>query len=104
MSRMTKFLKQHCSLEKFQSVDGAPKLDSFGNVIYEPPIRVRCRHEQSCKTLQTANGSIVRATSVYYVDESHEILPEYRIDGHVVISAVSYVNGLGKVEGYEVYV
>lgn len=104
MSRMTKFLKQVCLLETYIEEDGQPKLNMFGELEYHKPVTLKCRHEMSHKDFQTTNGSIVRSTSVYYLDESVEIKAGYRLDGHVVISAISYVNGLGAIEGYEVYV
>lgn len=104
MSRMTKFLRQRCLLEKYVEENGQPKLNAFGELQYQAPITLRCRHEQSYKNVETSNGSIVRSTSVYYLDESTEIKADYRIDGHVIISAISYINGFGNVEGYEVYV
>ena len=104
MSRMTKFLRQTCKLEKYQEKNDQPVLNMFGELQYSRPIVVKCRREQAHKSFQTANGSIVRSTTVYYMDESTEIKADYRIDGHVVISAVSYVNSLGATEGYEVYV
>ena len=104
MSRMTKFLKQKCKLEKLIVENGQPKLNDFGEFQYETPVELRCRHESSHKDIQTSNGSIVRSTSRYFLDESVIIEADYRIDGKVVISVIEYVNGLGKVEGYEVYV
>lgn len=104
MSRMTKFLKQKCSLERYVVENGQPKHNAFGELQYQPSVQLKCRHEMSTKDVQTANGSVVRTTSVYYVDESVPILADYKIDGHVVISVISYVNALGNVEGYEVYV
>lgn len=104
MSRMTKFLRQSCRLERYVVENGQPKLNAFGELQYQPPEVLKCRHEMSHKDVQTANGSIVRATSVYYLDESVPIMVNYRLDGQVVVSAISYVNALGKVEGYEVYV
>ena len=105
MSRMTKFLKQTCSLEKYAvEENGQPSMNMFGELQYQAPITLKCRHEMSHKDVQTTNGSIVRSTSVYYVDESVEVKADYRIDGCVVLSAISYVNGLGAIEGYEVYV
>lgn len=104
MSRMTKFLRQTCQLEKFILENGQPKLNTYGEFQYQPPVEVRCRHESSHKDVQTANGSIVRSTSRYFLDESHEVLADERIDGKVIISVVSYVNAIGAIEGYEVYV
>lgn len=104
MSRMTKFLKQKCTLEKLIVENGQPKLNDFGEFQYDVPIELRCRHESSHKDIQTSNGSIVRSTSRYFLDESTDIKADYRIDGKVIISVTEYVNGLGKVEGYEAYV
>ena len=104
MSRMTKFLRQSCQLERYVVENGKPKLNTFGELLYQLPMKVRCRHEISHKDIQTANGSMIKSTSVYYFDESVPIMADYRIDGHVVVSVVSYVNASGKTEGYEVYV
>lgn len=104
MSRMTKFLRQYCFLEKYIEEDGHPKLNDFGEVQYAAPIKVRCRCEYSHKDVQTTNGSIIRSTAVLYFDESHPIKADYRVDGKVVISVIAYTNGLGLTEGYEVYV
>ena len=104
MSRMTKFLRQRCQLEQYLIEDGVPKLNMFGELQYQPPIELKCRHEIAHKDIQTANGSTVKCMSVYYVDEAVPILVDYRLDGHVVLSVISYVNALGNLEGYEVYV
>lgn len=104
MSRMSKFLRQTCLLEKYVEENGQPKLNLFGELQYQPSQKLKCRREMAHKDVQTTNGSIVRSTSVYYLDETVEIKADYRLDGHVVISVISYVNGLGAVEGYEVYV
>ena len=104
MSRMTKFLRQTCVVERYVEENGKPKLNMFGEVQYLDPVVLKCRHEQSHKDVQTSNGSIVRSTSVFYLDEAVEIKADYRINGDVVLSVISYVNAAGKVEGYEVLV
>lgn len=104
MSRITKFLRQTCRLEKLVEENGQPKLNTFGEFQYQEPIVLKCRHEISCKDVQTASGSIVRSSSRYFLDESQEIKPDYKIDGKVVISVIGYVNALGNIEGHEVYV
>lgn len=104
MSRMTKYLKQYCSVELPIMQNGVPKFNAFGEIEYQPPGRRRCRHELSSKDVQTANGSIVQSASVYYLDDSKPIMVDARIDGHVVVAVSSYVGGAGQVEGYEVYV
>lgn len=104
MSRMTKFLRQQCLLEKYIEEDGHPQLNDFAEIQYAAPIEVKCRCEASHKDVQTTNGSIIRSTAVYYFDESHPIKADYRVDGRVVVSVIGYTNGLGLTEGYEVYV
>lgn len=104
MSRMTKFLKQSCLLEKYIIENGQPKTNIYGELQYEAPTKLRCRREMAHKDIQTTEGSIIRSTAVYYVDDSVPIMANYRLDGSVVVSVISYVNALGKLEGYEVYV
>lgn len=104
MSRMTKFLKQTCLVEKLQMKNGKPVINDFGEFQYQEAVSAKCRHEQSHRDVQTANGSIVRSTSVYYLDEHLPIAADDRVDGKVVISVSEYINGLGRTEGYEVYV
>ena len=105
MSRITKFLKQTCSVQPYLTTDTSkPLLNDYGEIQYKPPITCRCRREMSAQDIQTSNGSIVRSTARYFLDEKLEIRPDYLIDGCVVLTVHSYVNQLGRVEGYEVYV
>lgn len=104
MSRMTKFLRQRCTVERYVVENGQPKLNMFGELQYQPPVTLKCRCEASHKDVQTANGSVIRATTVYYLDDTTPIMAGYRVDGHVVVSVTGYVNSQGLVEGYEVYV
>lgn len=104
MSRMTKFLKQTCALEIYQlGADGSPLLNDFGEIQYNVPITCRCRRERCIQDVETSNGAILKSASRYFLDESVPILADYRIDGRVVLQVADYVNGLGRVEGYEVY-
>lgn len=105
MSRMTKFLKQKCQVAPYSVDDeGVIEHNRFGEIIYKNPIECKCRRERIVKNIQTENGSLLRATACYFLDESLEILADYLIDGNVVITAEEYINEHGKVEGYEVYV
>lgn len=105
MSRMTKFLRQTCSVETYQLNEaGQPSHNAYGELLYNPPVTLKCRHEVAYKDIQTANGQLVRSTSRYFLDDVTEIKADYRIDGRVVLNVASYINGLGKCEGYEVYV
>lgn len=105
MSRMTKFLKQKCKVEVYErDLDGYPEHNRFGELIYKPATVHRCRREKATEDIQTTNGSIVRAIDRYFLDEKLELFPDYRIDGHVVLTVREYTNERGTVEGYEVYV
>ena len=105
MSRMTKFLKQTCVVQPYISdLKGQPKLNQFGEIQYDEPRVCKCRHEISYQDVQVTNGSLVKSTSRYFLDESLEIKADYQIDGHAVLSVSTYVNQFGKTEGYEVFV
>lgn len=105
MSRMTKFLRQTCQVERYKlDENGNPEKNRFGEIIYQPPITCKCRHEILIKDIQTENGGLIRANSRYFLDESIELRADYRIDGRVILSVESYINEVGKLEGYEVYV
>lgn len=105
MSRMTKFLKQTCQVEAYViDEDGNPEHNRFGEIIYQEPITCKCRREQIVKDVQTENGSIIRSTARYFLDEKVEIHADYRIDGHVLLTVEEYANEHGLCEGYEVYV
>lgn len=105
MSRMTKFLKQKCQVELYAVNDnGDPEQNRFGEIIYQKPVELKCRREKMVKDVQTANGSLIRSTTRYFLDEKVEIKADYRIDGHVVLTVEEYINGSGLCEGYEVYV
>lgn len=105
MSRMTKFLKQTCQVEAYEvGEDGNPERNRFGEIVYKPPITCKCRREKIVKDVQTTNGSIVQATTRYFLDEKIELFADYRIDGHVLLTVEEYTNELGRSEGFEVYV
>ena len=105
MSRMTKFLRQKCVVAPYKiDAHGQPKANEFGEIEYGNPITCKCRHEISFQDVQVSNGNIVKSTSRYFLDESFEIKADYLIDGRAVLNVRSYVNPLGRIEGYEVYV
>lgn len=105
MSRMTKFLRQKCVLEQcIRNEDGSPDLNDYGEFQYKFGVVIPCRHESSFKDVQTVDGSVVRSTATYYVDEKYKVAADDRIDGKVIVSVAEYINSLGKSEGYEVLV
>lgn len=105
MSRLTKYLKQTCMVQPYK-VDATGKAvrNIYGELEYELSMSCKCRHEVSMQDIQVANGSIIRSTAKYFLDESTPILADYRIDGYTVLSVVSLVDATGRVEGYEVHV
>lgn len=105
MSRLTKFLKQKCIVQPYAlGVGGAPLLNDFGELQYTSSKTCKCRHEIAYKDVQDYNGQIVKSQARYFLDNSYEIKANYKIDGKIVISVATLVNGVGKCEGYEVYV
>lgn len=105
MSRMTKFLKQTCQVEAYElDENGNPERNRFGEIIYKAPVTMKCRREKVVKDVQTTNGSVVQATTRYFLDERADLHADYRIDGHVLLTVEEYTNEHGSCEGYEVYV
>ena len=105
MSRMTKFLNQKCTVEPYKvDAKGNAELNMFGEIQYLPGVQCKCRHEIAFQDVQVSNGNIVKSTARYFLDEKQEIRADYRIDGRAVLSVSSYVNAIGAIEGYEVYV
>lgn len=105
MSRMTKFLKQTCSVEAYTlDEQGQVVMNRFGDIVYQPPQTCKCRHEISAQDVLTTNGDIIKSTSRYYLDQSMELQTDYRIDGKPILTLNTLVNERGGIEGYEVYV
>lgn len=105
MSRITKFLRQTCSVQPYQTDDsGKPALNDFGEILYKNPIKCKCRYESSYQDVQTSNGQLVKSTSRYYLDEHVELKVDYLIDGLAILAISTYTNAQGLTEGYEVYV
>lgn len=106
MSRMTKYLKQKCMVTPYQMNEetGKPVLNKFGEIEYDDPVECKCRHEIIVKDIQTQNGQLVTANGRYFLDESFELRAEYLLDGDPIISIETYINEMGRIEGYEVYV
>lgn len=105
MSRMTKFLRQSCVLEKAQRNSvGDVNLDEYGDILYENPQTLKCRRERFVKDMQTNTGATLKTSSRYFLDESVAVEADDRIDGKVILSVEEYTNQQGLCEGYECYV
>lgn len=105
MSRMTKFLKQQCVFEQAQrDSNGKVLLDRYGEILYEPPVTIKCRREKIIKDVQTNTGAILRSSTRYFTDETRVVDAGDRFDGKVVLEVEEYTNQLGLTEGYESYV
>ena len=97
MSRMSKFLKQTCILEKaLKDSSGCAKLDKFGEVLYAAPQTIKCRRERIVKDVQSSTR--------YFTDDSIVIEADDRLDGKVIVEVAEYINAKGEPEGYESYV
>lgn len=106
MSRMSKYLKQTCSVTPFvlNELTGKPQLNKFGEIEYDEPVTRPCRHEIVIKDIETANGQLITSTSRYFLDESYPLKAEYLLDGEPIVSIETYINEMGRIEGYEAYV
>ena len=105
MSVMTKFLKQTCQLQSYQlDANSEPLLNDFGELQYNTATNCKCRREQLIQDVYSPNGAILKSSTRYFLDESTEVLANYKIDGKIVISVQEYVDQVGAVVGYEVFV
>lgn len=105
MSRMTKFLKQTCLFERATRNEyNEIQLDKFGVIHYEDPVEIKCRREKIFKSVQISNGSILQSSIRYFIDDSVLIEVNDKLDNKVILEVEEYINNLGQVEGYEVYV
>ena len=104
MSRMTKFLRQRCVLERVnRDLNGVPRLDKYGEPSYLPAMSLPCRREGYVRDVQTNTGSILRSSTRYFLDNTVEVLTGDKLDGKVTLAVAEYINGTGSVEGYECY-
>lgn len=105
MSRMTKFLRQACTVSKVKrDSSGVATIDRYGSPQYDRPISIRCRMEPSEELVQDSNGAMIRSTATYYLDDAMEVSIGDLIDGKPVIKVEAYVNAYGIAIGREVYV
>lgn len=105
MSRISKYLNQQCDLEKAQrDENNLTILNTFGDVLYEEPVQIRCRRETFVKDVQTETGAILRSNTRYFTDENIPILADDKLDGKTVMKVEEYTDVRGKCIGYESYV
>ena len=105
MSRMTKYLKQTCTLQQVvRDSVGRAVLDKYGEVSYTSPHTVVCRRERYVKDILTTNGRLIKSSSRYYIDVDYQIRADDLLDGNPVVALEEYTNEQGKCEGFELYV
>lgn len=106
MSRLTKYLRQSATLSRVQrsTVTGEPVLDLYGEPLYEPQVQVRCRRERVIKDVLTQTGAVLKSETRYYLDDTAEIRVGDVLDGRTAVGVEEYTDGLGRLEGYLVYV
>ena len=105
MSRLTKYLKQQCTLELVKrDTSGNVLMNRYGEPDYNTSVKVRCRKERISKDILTTNGSVSKSVSRYYLDNDVEVRVGDKLDGRVVTKVSDFVNEFGVSEGYECYV
>ena len=105
MSRMTKYLKQTCTLQRVvRDSAGRAVLDKYGEVSYTSPRTVVCRRERYVKDILTTNGRLIKSSSRYYIDVDYQIRADDLLDGNPVVALEEYTNEQGECEGFELYV
>lgn len=105
LSRMTRYLKQTAQFSKVQlDSDGSKKLNEYGEPVYSDPITVKCRRERYQVKATAAYGAFVNYQHTYYLDDAVEPSVDDLLDGEKIQNVERYVDGLGKLVGYEVMV
>ena len=105
MSRMSKYLKQKCTYEQAKhSKDDEPLLDKYGDPLYEAPVIIKCRREETVQEVQTSTGAILKSTTRYFTDDKQKIQAGDKLDGKTVLKVQEYINQFGSAEGFESYV
>lgn len=105
MGRMTKYLHQTCSIETAVR-DSSDQVvsDLYGASTFNKALTVRCRREHITKDVLTANGSVVKSATRYYLDESVNVRIGDKIDGLPVYQVSDFIDERGISEGVECYV
>ena len=104
MSRITKYLKQKCTYEQQKrDENGNAVLDKYGEPSYKAPVVLKCRREILIRDVLTNNGSVQKSSTRYFLENTHEIKANDKLDGKPVLEVREYVNQFGKPEGFECY-
>lgn len=99
MSRMSKYLRQTCSLERVETdVHGDPVLNVYGEPTYLTAETISCRKERYVRDVETATGAVVKSSTQYYTDE--EVGINDKLDSRVVLSVEEYTGEDGNTEGF----
>lgn len=105
MSRMTKYLKQTCTIQRMVvDENGDAVLDIYGEPTYQSLITVKCRRERSFKDVLTVTGAMKQSATTYYIDEVEPVNLGDLVDGKPVVDFEEYINEYGRPEGYMVVV
>lgn len=98
-SRMAKYLKQTCLLERVsRAIGGEPEMNIYGELTYDSSTIISCRRERYIRDVEIASGSIIKSSYQYYTVE--EIGMNDKLDSLVVLSGEEYINARGNPEGY----
>lgn len=104
-TRLTKYLRQTAQFEAVTvGPNGKPSLNDYGEPAYAGAITVRCRKEPYKAVEGSISGQYVEYSYTYYLDNSVQPKVGDKLDGMVVQQVTDYIDGLGKLVGYEVSV
>lgn len=93
--RLALYLSQTAQLQKQTGAD------AYGNMQYGAPQEIQVRREGRTRLVRDMNGETVASNTTVF--SLAEIAPMDKIDGRLVIGAMSMVDRDGNVIGWEVY-
>ena len=93
--RLALYLSQTAQLQKQTGPD------AYGNMQYGAPQKIQVRREGRTRLVRDMNGETVASNTTVF--SLAEIAPMDKIDGRLVIDAMSMVDRDGNVIGWEVY-
>jgi hypothetical protein len=100
MSLMSRYLNQ---LAVYREVDSSKDLDIYGEPEYLEEKNLKCRREFSDREVEDRAGHIVQSRYTYLLDTTAKPKIGDLIDGLKILEVVDYVNGAGRLIGWEVH-
>lgn len=92
--RIDKFLNQKATLQRRTGND------DYAEYMYEDPVQIPVRIEQTEKLVEQTDGSVWKAYNTIYTNVP--VKSGDKIDGKEVLTVISYVDHMGNPQGWEV--